>query len=53
LLELKHEHGVRSQETERVEVDIFDVAHQIIGGGEEETRGSSAPKRRRITASRT
>ncbi len=34
-LELKHEHDVGAADVERVEIEIFDVAHNIIGGGEE------------------
>jgi 2-methylcitrate dehydratase len=35
MLELKHEHGFRPREVERIEIEIFDVAYHIIGGGEE------------------
>ncbi|MBI1892911.1 MAG: MmgE/PrpD family protein [Candidatus Rokubacteria bacterium] len=35
LLELKREHGFGAREVERIEIDIFDVAYHIIGGGEE------------------
>ncbi len=35
LLELKAESGFRPDEIERIELDTFDVAYQIIGGGEE------------------
>jgi 2-methylcitrate dehydratase len=35
ILELKQEHGLRGEDVERIEVDIFDVAYKIIGGGEE------------------
>jgi 2-methylcitrate dehydratase len=34
-LELKHEHGFAASEIERIEIDVFDVAYHIIGGGEE------------------
>jgi 2-methylcitrate dehydratase len=34
-LELKHQHGFKPSEVERIEIDIFDVAYHIIGGGEE------------------
>jgi 2-methylcitrate dehydratase len=34
-LELKNEHHVTSADVDRVEIEIFDVAHNIIGGGEE------------------
>lgn len=34
-LELKAEHGFTAQEIERIEIEIFDVAYHIIGGGEE------------------
>src|SRR5207302_623855 len=27
--------GLRAEEVQRIEIDIFDVAHRIIGGGEE------------------
>jgi 2-methylcitrate dehydratase len=35
ILELREEHGLRGEEIERIEVDVFDVAYKIIGGGEE------------------
>jgi 2-methylcitrate dehydratase len=35
LLELRTEHGVEPDEVERVELDTFQVAYDIIGGGEE------------------
>ncbi len=35
LLELKREHGFRADEIDRIEIDIFEVAYNIIGGGEE------------------
>lgn len=35
VLELQAAHGFAADEVERVEVDIFDVAYHIIGGGEE------------------
>jgi len=35
LLELRAEHALRPHDLERVELDIFDVAYNIIGGGEE------------------
>jgi len=34
-LELKHEHGFTAADVERIEIEIFDVAYNIIGGGEE------------------
>ncbi len=34
-LELRESHGFSAGDIERVEVDIFDVAYNIIGGGEE------------------
>lgn len=34
-LELKQEHGFDAAAIERVEIDTFDVAYDIIGGGEE------------------
>ncbi|MGE5264226.1 MAG: MmgE/PrpD family protein, partial [Acidobacteriota bacterium] len=35
ILELAQENGFKGDEVERIEVDIFDVAYNIIGGGEE------------------
>jgi len=35
ILELKEEQAFRAEEVEKIEVDIFDVAYHIIGGGEE------------------
>jgi 2-methylcitrate dehydratase len=35
VLELRSEHGLRADEVEAVEVETFDVAFNIIGGGEE------------------
>jgi 2-methylcitrate dehydratase len=35
MLELKHEHHLGASAVDRVEVEIFDVAYNIIGGGEE------------------
>jgi 2-methylcitrate dehydratase len=35
ILELKHEHGLAVSDIQRIEIGIFDVAYNIIGGGEE------------------
>lgn len=35
VLELRQEHGFSGADVERVELDVFDVAFNIIGGGEE------------------
>jgi 2-methylcitrate dehydratase len=35
LLELREEHGIGPDDVERIELDVFDVAYNIIGGGEE------------------
>jgi 2-methylcitrate dehydratase len=35
LLELKEEYGFRAEGVEKIELEIFDVAYHIIGGGEE------------------
>ena len=35
LLELRDERGIRAGDVERIELDVFDVAYNIIGGGEE------------------
>jgi 2-methylcitrate dehydratase len=35
LLELRNSHGLTAATVERIEVEIFDVAYHIIGGGEE------------------
>jgi 2-methylcitrate dehydratase len=34
-LELQRNHGFATSDVAKVEVDVFDVAHRIIGGGEE------------------
>ena len=35
MIELKEKHGFTAEEVEKVEIEIFDVAYHIIGGGEE------------------
>ncbi len=35
ILELQREHGFRAEDVERIEIETFDVAFNIIGGGEE------------------
>jgi len=35
VLELKAEHSIRPEEIERIDIETFDVAYHIIGGGEE------------------
>ena len=35
LLTLRHEHAVPAEDVERIELDTFQVAFDIIGGGEE------------------
>ena len=35
ILELKEEHKFKADDIDRIEIDIFDVAYNIIGGGEE------------------
>ncbi|MBI2877473.1 MAG: MmgE/PrpD family protein [Candidatus Tectomicrobia bacterium] len=35
ILELKQAHGLTAADIERIELEIFDVAYHIIGGGEE------------------
>ncbi len=35
VLELKREHDIRPEDVERIEIETFDVAYHIIGGGEE------------------
>ena len=35
VLELKREHGYRAEEIARIDIETFDVAYHIIGGGEE------------------
>jgi 2-methylcitrate dehydratase len=35
ILELKAEEGFTAKDVDRIEIDIFDVAYNIIGGGEE------------------
>ena len=34
-LELREENGISGEDVDRVEIDVFDVAYDIIGGGEE------------------
>lgn len=35
MIELKAKHGFSADEVEKIEIEIFDVAYHIIGGGEE------------------
>ncbi|TAM60009.1 MmgE/PrpD family protein [bacterium] len=35
ILELRQEHGLKGEDVESIELATFDVAHKIIGGGEE------------------
>ncbi len=35
ILELKQQHGFRADDVKSIEIEIFDVAYHIIGGGEE------------------
>lgn len=35
ILEMKREHGFGGADVQKIEIDIFDVAYNIIGGGEE------------------
>ncbi len=35
VLDLRREHDIRPEDVERIEIETFDVAHAIIGGGEE------------------
>lgn len=35
VLELREQHGFSAADVERVEIEVFDVAYHIIGGGEE------------------
>lgn len=44
VLDLQQRHHFRAGDIERVTVDIFDVAHRIIGGGEEGDKMSVATK---------
>jgi 2-methylcitrate dehydratase len=44
LLELRHEHPFRPEEVARVQVEVFDAAYQIIGGGEEGERTTVTTK---------
>lgn len=41
VLDLKSQHGFRAADLERIEIEIFDVAFNIIGGGEEGNKTSS------------
>jgi 2-methylcitrate dehydratase len=44
LLELRSQHGLRAGEVQRIELDTFQVAYDIIGGGEEGEKQSVATK---------
>jgi 2-methylcitrate dehydratase len=44
LLELRAEHGLRADDVERIELDTFQVAFDIIGGGEEGDKRRVATK---------
>jgi 2-methylcitrate dehydratase len=44
ILELRRKHGIDAAEIERVELDVFDVAYKIIGGGEEGDKKQVATK---------
>jgi 2-methylcitrate dehydratase len=35
IIELKNKHGFTADEVQKIEIEIFDVAYHIIGGGEE------------------
>lgn len=35
MMELKEKHGFTAEDVEKIDIDIFDVAYHIIGGGEE------------------
>lgn len=35
MIELKNKHGFTADEVEKIDIEIFDVAYHIIGGGEE------------------
>ncbi len=35
MIELKEKHGFKADDVEKIEIQIFDVAYHIIGGGEE------------------
>ena len=44
ILELRHQSGLSAADVAHVEVEIFDVAHRIIGGGEEGDKRHIATK---------
>ena len=44
LLALRAEHGIRAQDVARIELDTFQVAYDIIGGGEEGSKYEIATK---------
>ena len=43
-LELREAHAIEPTDVERIELEIFDVAYQIIGGGEEGAKKAVATK---------
>ena len=53
VLTLLRRYRFSSADIERVEVEIFDVAYNIIGGGEEGDKTTVSPKNRLITVCRT
>lgn len=44
ILELRDAHQLRTEDVERIEIEIFDVAYNIIGGGEEGDKQSVRTK---------
>jgi 2-methylcitrate dehydratase len=53
ILELRREHGIRPEAVERIELETFDVAYDIIGGERRARRRRCVPRRRPTTACRT
>ena len=49
LLELRAEHNLDAAEVQQIELDTFQVAYDIIGGGEEGDKHASPPRRRPTT----
>lgn len=49
VLELREQHGFSAADVERVEIEVFDVAYHIIGGGEEGDKTLLGQRRRPTT----
>ena len=53
ILELRESHRLRPEQVERIEIAIFDVSYNIIGGGEEGDNTRCVPRKRPTIVSHT